>query len=79
VREEMEFRVENKPVLRPRMNSTYDKYPFAKMKVGQSFFIERGLVDTQAVRTAAAHYGKRHNVKFSIVRDGDGYRCGRIA
>lgn len=71
-----EYIVENRPVVRPRLQR--DKYPFAKMKVGQSFHIAAGHTDVQAVRSAASQYAKRHGVKFSIIRDGDGYRCGRI-
>jgi hypothetical protein len=72
-----DFKIENKPVTRPR--TQYNKYPFAKMKVGQSFYIERGHIDVAAVRQAAVKYGNRNGVKFSVVRDGTGYRCGRIA
>lgn len=72
----IKFRVENRPVLRRRMYN--DKYPFDKMKVGQSFYIDITVTDVQAVRTAASAYGRRHDVKFSIIREGAGYRCGRI-
>lgn len=72
----LEYRIENKPVVRPRLQR--EKYPFNKMKVGQSFYIDRGHVDVQTVRSAASQYAKRNDVKFSIIRDGLGYRCGRI-
>ena len=78
VDDQSEFKIENRPVLRPRMVDR-NRFPFRKMKIGQSFYIDLGAVDIQAVRTAASHYGKRHNAKFSIIRDGTGYRCGRIA
>jgi hypothetical protein len=75
-----EYKVENKPV--PRHNVRRDrstKYPFDKMKVGQSFFIpEPAFRDVSRIRASASSYGKRHGVKFAIVRDGEGYRCGRI-
>jgi hypothetical protein len=77
MRELVEFKIENRPVIRAR--TFRNQYPFGRMKVGQSFFIPPGLVDVMAVRQAALHYGKRHNAKFSIIKDGDGYRCGRIA
>lgn len=72
-----EFKVENKPVVRPRIEAR--KYPFARMKVGQSFYFEyHDFNDLNRVRSAASQYSRRHGVKFSIVKEGDGYRCGRI-
>lgn len=72
-----EFKVENKPVIRPRMQA--QKYPFSRMKVGQSFYFEAvELNDLNRVRSAASAYARRHEVKFSIVKEGKGYRCGRI-
>ncbi len=73
----LKYKVENKPITPPRMER--DKYPFSKMKVGQSFyFVPTGINDLIKLRNAAVHYGNRNEVKFSIVRDGEGYRCGRI-
>jgi len=72
-----EFKIENKPVIRPRVESR--KYPFDKMKVGQSFYFEvADFSDLNRVRSAASQYSKRHHVKFSLIREGEGYRCGRI-
>lgn len=71
------FKIEDRPVTRPRLQNA--KYPFSQMKVGQSFYIDISITDVQSIRTAAGHYGKRNGVKFSIIRDGAGYRCGRIA
>ncbi len=71
------YKIENKPVLRPRVAN--DKYPFNKMKIGQSFYIDMAITDVQAVRSAASQYGRRNpEIKFSIIREGTGYRCGRI-
>jgi hypothetical protein len=75
-----EYKVENKPVQNFNSRDKMQKYPFDKMKVGQSFFIpEPNFQQVNRVRSAATHYGKRHDVTFAIVRDGNGYRCGRIA
>ena len=72
-----EFKVENKPVVRPRIEAR--RYPFARMKVGQSFYFEyHNFNDLNRVRSAASQYSRRHGVKFSIVKEGDGYRCGRV-
>src|SRR6266404_8446373 len=71
------YKVENKAVIRPRMET--NKYPFDKMKVGQSFYFEPASVNhLMKIRGAAAHFGNRHGMKFSVVRDGEGFRCGRI-
>ncbi len=67
-----EYRIENIPVIRPRM----EKYPFDKMKVGQSFYFK---AEPARVRAAAWAHAKRHGGSYSIVKDGDGYRCGRVA
>ena len=71
------YKVENKAVIRPRMEIS--SYPFGKMKVGQSFYFEPAAVnDLMKLRGAAAHFGNRNGMKFSVVRDGEGFRCGRI-
>jgi len=72
-----EFKIENKPVIRPRMEA--QKYPFPKMKVGQSFyFMASNPTDLNRIRSAASAYARRHGGKFSIVKESEGYRCGRI-
>jgi len=72
-----EFKIENKPVIRPRMEVR--RYPFPRMKVGQSFYFEViGCNDLNRIRSAASQYTKRHGGKFSIIREGEGYRCGKI-
>jgi hypothetical protein len=72
------YKIENKPVTPVERNGHGPtRYPFNKMKVGQSFWLEAGVQNT--VRGASIGYGRRHNMKFSISKDGDGYRCGRIA
>ena len=54
------------------------KYPFDKMKVGDSFLVPSD-VTRQAVAVAASRYGKAHNMKFSTRQLKDGsFRCWRI-
>ena len=61
----------NVPIPEPRRR----KYPFSKMKIGDSFFIE----DTSAkVRASASSYGKRLNREFITRREGNGVRCWRV-
>ncbi len=77
--EQSEFKVENKPVPRSNNRHKSQKYPFSQMKVGQSFFIpEPAFQQIARIRASASNYSKRHNTRFAIVRDGNGYRCGRV-
>lgn len=71
-----DYKIENKAITRPRMMT--QRYPFDRMKVGQSFYFEPTEEELIRVRSAASQYGKRNDAKFSVIRDGDGYRCGRI-
>lgn len=56
------------------------KYPFAEMKVGDSFAVAAS--DRNRIQTAASKFGHRHARKYSIrcidPIKGD-YRCWRIA
>ncbi len=77
--EPVSYKVENKPVPRHNRRNDQQKYPFKEMKVGQSFFIpEPAFQQVARIRASASSYGKRTGMKFAIVRDGNGYRCGRI-
>lgn len=59
-------------------NTTYTKYPFHKMAVGDSFVVEPGKV--VSCRNCAVGFAKRHGTKFSIRLTKDGqHRCWRIA
>jgi len=61
----------------PPSRSRGGKYPFGAMEVGHSFaFTKDNYVNAAA---AASWFGKRNNRKYSIRKDGDGYRCWRIA
>lgn len=54
-------------------------YPFAKMLVGHSFFVEGGNAKT--VRTSACAYARRQGgtVKFKVLTVEGGTRCWRVA
>lgn len=56
------------------------KYPFAKMKVGDSFFA--GPRDARALKSSASHYARAHGIRLATrkeVKDGVvGRRCWRI-
>lgn len=66
------FVIEDIPVQSGYRN--YGKYPFGQMLVGQSFL----CTDHIRVRASASDYGKRHGKKFSVRKEGEMYRCGRI-
>jgi hypothetical protein len=71
------FKIENIAVLKPRFER--EKYPFDQLKVGQSFFIGAAHSgDMPSVRVAAFAVQKRTGCKFSIVKEGTGWRCGRV-
>jgi hypothetical protein len=72
------FKIENVAIRRKRLEER-NIYPFAKMKVGQSFFIDAAHVgDMPSIRATATFYQRRDGTKFSILREGNGYRCGRV-
>ena len=50
------------------------KYPFSEMLVGESF-----ICPHYKVLWAAKGYGKKYNKKFAVRKEGEMYRCGRIA
>jgi hypothetical protein len=52
-------------------------YPFAQMEVGDSFHFPAALYPK--ICAAASYSGTRNGKKFSLRKDGDGYRCWRIA
>lgn len=52
------------------------KYPFGKMKIGESFF---AAVDPKLLTNAAGGYGRSHNMKFAVRTVEGGARCWRIA
>lgn len=56
-----------------KMPEGREKYPFKKMKVGQSFAIPKGK--EASVRSSA--YNQKSK-KFRVLANGDGLRCWRI-
>ena len=52
-------------------------YPFDKLKVGESFY-EDDLQMLNTLRVRATMYSQKNNVKLSVRKDGEGYRCYRL-
>jgi hypothetical protein len=54
------------------------KFPFAKMKIGDSFAVPPD-VKRAAVSVAAMRYGRKHGMKFTVRQVADKtFRCWRI-
>lgn len=53
-------------------------YPFNVMDVGDSFGIA-SQEEAKRVTAAANHYGRNHNLKFSILKHEGAWRCWRLA
>jgi hypothetical protein len=53
------------------------KWPFGEMEIGDSFFV--GDRKPSSLGAMASQYGMRHKKKFSVLKDGEGYRVFRIA
>lgn len=70
-----EFKIEKNAV--PQTPESRRRYPFGDMEVGDSFWFSAAIY--QQATPAASYYGKRNNKKFSVRKDGDGYRCWRVA
>lgn len=50
------------------------KYPFAQMKVGDSFFADR----YRAAQAAAWKYGVRNGMRFTVREENGGVRVWRV-
>jgi len=62
----------------PPETATRQLYPFPDMQVGDSFLV----LDADWIknlRSAAYMYGRRHGVKFTIRKYGEGWRLWRVA
>lgn len=71
------FELENN-VAHPNKSSR-QKYPFSRMQVGDSFYIPPSA-NLEAVKANAyGYYSRKLRAKFSILQEGDGYRCWRVA
>jgi hypothetical protein len=64
----------------PTRSTARAKYPFAKMEVGDSFFMKSGFPEHERGRVSAAAcaYAKKHGVKFSTKVFDNGVRTWRI-
>lgn len=70
-----EFKIEKgKPL--PRRRNHASKYPWEKMKVGDSFAVTGR--DGNSVRASASLAGIRMRMKFSVSYEGEGYRVWRV-
>ena len=52
------------------------KYPFNKLKIGDSFIVPKTVKDA-SIRTSATQFGKRHNMKFITRTVENGLRIWR--
>lgn len=60
----------------PLDTERYVRYPFDKMKVGDSFFVE---LDTKRVASAASKYRRAHmEFKFAVRKVSGGTRVWRV-
>ena len=77
---ETKYKIENGVPMPKSGQGQICKYPFAEMKVGDSFAVAAG--DLEKIRTAASYFGRRIERKYAVRRidpiKGD-YRCWRIA
>jgi len=62
-----------------RPDNRGSKYPFASMEVGDSFLVGQEQMEIKRVISAASIWGKRLNMRFSVLNTEDGYRCWRRA
>ncbi len=60
----------------PPKRTSYSKYPFKNMAVGDSFLFDG---DRDVVGAAGRYFAKGTNIKFSIRKADGGYRVWRVA
>ena len=53
------------------------KFPFAEMKVGDSFLVPEGM-NKSTVAVYANRHAKKTGTKFTVRKTAEGYRCWRI-
>lgn len=60
---------------------TRNRYPFRDMAVGDSFFVPATDVKSiNNIRAAASHFSSRTGFgRYSVLKDGDGWRVFRTA
>ena len=72
------IKIDKNVILPPPNNIGLDRtiYPFGQMEVGDSFFL---VIGVKKISSAAYHFGKRNEMKFSVRSEGKGCRVWRIA
>lgn len=75
----MTFIIESNIPAPTSRHSGWSKYPYAQMKVGDSFAVDGASRDL--VANSACAFVRRHQKKwrFSVRKTSTGYRCWRIA
>lgn len=65
----------------PIPGKLHAKYPFASMKVGDSFYAAGCLKPARrsSLSSCCVAFAKRNKVKFTTRREGDGVRVWRVA
>lgn len=71
-----DYKIEKNIPLPPTARPS-NRFRFGEMEVGDSFQVDAD--DVAQARTAASWYGKRNDMKFTIRRYKDGFRCWRKA
>ena len=70
------YEIEQNVPLPTNARNKESRYPFATMKVGDTFFVSDK--HPSHVRNAACHFQRKLGVKFIVRKDGEGLRCWRI-
>lgn len=59
-------------------STRFDKYPFGKMEVGDSFALPSK--ESNRVSMSATQYFKRHGARFTVRKvDSETHRCWRVS
>lgn len=77
----MNYKIERGIKIPPRRHGgKLEKYPFAKMKVGDSFFVQDRDPKRAVLRLNSVSYsaGKRYGYRFVVRREDDGARVWRV-
>jgi hypothetical protein len=70
------FVIDHNVPIPPARKGPEVKFPFALLGIGDSFFVPG---ERNNVSNAAHQYAKRHGVKFTVRKQGDGIRVWRVA
>jgi len=84
------FKSTEKAKLPSKYTGRPPKYPFGDLKVNESFRLpykdlpykslygKSKHFQVSSLRSAASHYGKRHNKRFSVTKHDDFYEVARV-